>query len=84
MASITQRIFLTLNFRTMGVLSFIKRFLIFVSLWVIVFGAICTVFPFQYFNQKFTEAYNLEQSREVDHSQELATSNQHQSDIINY
>ena len=69
----------------MGVLSFIKRFLIFVSLWAVVFGAICAVFPFQYFNQKFIEAYNLEQSREeVDHSQELATSNQYQSDIIYY
>ncbi len=65
----------------MGVLSFIKRFLLFVSLWAVVFGAICAVFPFEYFNQKFTEAYNLEQVQEVDRSQELATSNHQNLDI---
>ncbi|MBW2961027.1 hypothetical protein [Mesonia aestuariivivens] len=59
----------------MGVLGFIKRFVLFVTIWATVFVGICYVFPFHYFNQKVSEAYNLEKTSEIDRSQDLAVEN---------
>ena len=59
----------------MGILSILKKSLLFITIWVVVFGAVCYIFPFQYFNEKFTEAYNINQTQEVDRSQDVAVEN---------
>ncbi len=56
----------------MGLMSLIKRFMLFVIIWVAVFGAVCYIFPFHYFNEKFSEAYNIDQTQEIDNSQDVA------------
>ena len=59
----------------MVILSILKKMMLFITIWVVVFGTVCYIFPFQYFNEKFTEAYHIDQTQEVDRSQDVAVDN---------
>lgn len=56
----------------MRILSILKKMMLFITIWIFVFGAVCYIFPLQYFNEKFTEAYHIDQTQKVDRSQDVA------------